>query len=200
MTKKNDNYPTDKAEEHLSTADPILSQLIVKFGKCPLFQRNNDPYGTLVRSIISQQLSAKAADTIEGRVLALVQDFNPANILEIHIDRLREAGLSGAKSRYIHELSSRVIDGRMNFDDLHAKSNNEAIAILSELPGVGRWTAEMFLIFGLGRPDVLAQGDAGLKRAVRLLYGEKAVFEKVGKKWKPYRSVASWYLWKYLDS
>lgn len=200
MTKKKANHSTDTPEEYLSNADPVLSQLIMKFGKCPLLQRNIDPYGTLVRSIISQQLSAKAADTIEGRVLALVQELTPENILEIPTDKLREAGLSGAKSRYIHELSTRVIDGRMNFDGLHAKSNDEAIAILSELPGVGKWTAEMFLIFGLGRPDVLAQGDAGLKRAVRILYGEKAVFEGVGRKWKPFRSVASWYLWKYLDS
>lgn len=199
MTKKAGKHLPREAEDHLSRVDPILAQLIEKFGACPILEKKYDPYGTLVRSIISQQLSAKAADTIEGRILTLAEDLTPARLLEIPSESLRAAGLSAAKVRYIQELSSRVIDGRMNFDDLITRSNDEAMAVLSELPGVGRWTAEMFLIFGLGRPDVLALGDAGLRRAVKLLYGEAAVFEKVGRKWKPYRSVASWYLWKHLD-
>lgn len=191
--------PSSEAEDHLSGVDPILAQLIAKFGSCPLLAKQYEPYPTLVRSIISQQLSARVADTIERRILALARDFTPASILEIPAESLRGAGLSSAKCRYIRELSTRVIDGRMQFDDLAARSNDEAVAILTELPGVGRWTAEMFLIFGLGRPDVLALGDAGLRRAVRQLYGETSAFEEVGRKWRPYRSVASWYLWKHLD-
>lgn len=199
MKRKNMKKTSCEAEDHLSSVDPILAQLIAKYGSCPLLAKQYEPYPTLVRSIISQQLSAKVADTIERRVLALARDFTPARILEIPTESLRGAGLSAAKCRYIRELSARVIDGRMQFDGLVGKSDDEAVAILTELPGVGRWTAEMFLIFGLGRPDVLASGDAGLRRAVRQLYGETAVFEKVGRKWKPYRSVASWYLWKHLD-
>lgn len=188
-----------EAESHLCRIDPLLSNLIAKYGNCPLLRRSTNPYATLIRSIISQQLSVKAADTIEKRVIALVEDLSPACLLKIPVSRFREAGLSGAKSRSILELSSRVADGRINFSDLINTSDEEAIAILSDLPGVGKWTAEMFLIFGLGRPDVWSQGDAGLKRAVKSIYGETAVFEKIGDRWKPYRSVASWYLWKYLD-
>lgn len=188
-----------EAKIYLCEVDPILSNLIAKHGKCPLLRSSGNPYGTLLRSIISQQLSVKAANTIERRVIALVKDFSPENILEIPVSGLREAGLSGAKARSILELSARVVDGRINFRDLINMSNEEAIVILSDLPGIGRWTAEMFLIFGLGRPDVWSLGDAGLKRAVKSLYGETAAFEKIGDSWKPYRSVASWYLWKFLD-
>ena len=107
--------------------------------------------------------------------------------------------VSAAKSRYIVELAQRVTDGRLDFDALLSQTDDAVIDALTELPGIGRWTAEMFLIFSLKRPDVLALGDAGLQRAARDLYGEDADLESIGQSWRPYRSVASWYLWRHLD-
>ena len=128
--------------------------------------------------------------------------FCPDGVLSVSVDTLRSAGLSAAKARYILELALRVTDGRLNFDNLENQPDADAIITLTELPGVGRWTAEMFLIFGLKRPDVLALGDAGLRRAAKMLYGyseESELLERISIPWSPYRSVASWYLWKHLD-
>ena len=177
-----------------------MAQLVVAHGPCAIPVRELLPFKTLVTSIIGQQLSAKAADTIERRVLDIVPSFTPDRFLAVPLDALRGAGLSSAKARYIIELAQRVSDGRLNFHDLEAMSDKDVIATLVQLPGIGRWTAEMFLIFGLRRPDVLALGDAGLQRAVRLLYGEKATLDSVGELWRPYQSVASWYLWRHLDA
>lgn len=188
------------AEKHLSQSCDVMSQLVTVHGPCPIAGRAFLPFQTLATSIISQQLSAKAADTIERRVLAIVSSFTPAGFLAVPLDALRGAGLSSAKARYIIELAQRVNDGRLNFDALLRQADEDVIAALVELPGIGRWTAEMFLIFGLRRPDVLALGDAGLQRAARLLYGEDADLESVGQSWRPYCSVASWYLWRHLDA
>jgi DNA-3-methyladenine glycosylase II len=196
---QNPTRSSQLAEKYLSRIDPILASLIQKHGSCPIFSREINPYGTLIRSVISQQLSAKAADTIEGRVVKLVGGLHPAGLLAVSVEGLRGAGLSAAKARYIREISQRVVDGRLDFDRLRDGADEEILVVLTEIPGVGRWTAEMFLIFGLGRSDVLAMGDAGLRRAFRLLYGETADLAKVGELWRPYRSVASWYLWKHLD-
>lgn len=187
------------AEKHLSQSCEVMARLIIVHGSCPLAGREFMPFQTLVTSIISQQLSAKAADTIERRVLAVVSSFTHAGFLAVPLDALRSSGLSSAKARYIIELAQRVNDGRLNFDVLLRQSDEDVIATLVNLPGIGRWTAEMFLIFGLRRPDVLALGDAGLQRATRLLYGKNADLESVGQTWRPYCSVASWYLWRHLD-
>lgn len=189
-----------KAERYLSLSCDVMAQLVVTHGTCQFANRKFRPFHTLVTSIMSQQLSAKAADTIEQRVLEVVQTFCPSSFLGVPIEVLRKAGLSTAKAKYIIELATRVNDGRLNFDALRHQSDDDVITALTELPGIGRWTAEMFLIFGLKRPDVLAIGDAGLQRAVRLLYGNAAELESIGQTWKPYCSVASWYLWKHLDS
>ena len=133
------------------------------------------------------------------RVLALVSSFTPVGFLEAPLVELRGAGLSSAKARYILELARRVDDGTLDFGALKRQSDDDVIRALVDLPGIGQWTAEMFLIFGLHRPDVLALGDAGLKRAARLLYGKNANLERIGKRWRPYCSVASWYLWRHLD-
>ncbi len=188
------------AEKHLSLSCDVMAQLVVTHGTCQIKSRKFRPFNTLVTSIISQQLSAKASDTIEERVLEVVPTFCSHSFLAVSPEVLRKAGLSMAKAKYIIELATRVNDGRLNFDELRHQSDDDVITVLTELPGIGRWTAEMFLIFGLKRPDVLAIGDAGLQRAVRLLYGDNAELESVGQLWKPYRSVASWYLWKHLDS
>lgn len=175
-----------------------MARLVAEHGPFPLADREANPFQTLATSIIRQLLSRKAADVIEGRVLALAPSFSPSGFLEVPAPALRQAGLSWAKAKSLLELAARVDDGRLDFEALPRRSDDEVIAALTELPGVGRWTAEMFLIFGLKRPDVLSLGDAGLQRSARLLYGDEARLEEVGQAWKPYRSVASWYLWRNL--
>jgi DNA-3-methyladenine glycosylase II len=127
--------------------------------------------------------------------------WNADAILAVEPERLRECGISNAKVKYIRALAERVSAGTMDFDAMAAEPDNEVlIKELVTLPGIGRWTAEMFLIFGLKRPDVLSQGDVGLQRAVRLLYGEDKTLADIGERWAPYRSIASWYLWQHLDA
>ena len=187
------------AERHLRQSCRVMARLIVEHGPCPLADREFRPFQTLANSIISQQLSAKAADTIERRVQAIVPGFTPAGFLAVPTEALRAAGLSSAKARYILELAQRVSDGRLNLEAMQEAPDADVIAALVELPGIGQWTAEMFLIFGLSRPDVLSLGDAGLQRAVRLLFGDDAKLEHMGQSWRPFCSVASWYLWRHLD-
>ncbi|MFH0729900.1 MAG: DNA-3-methyladenine glycosylase 2 family protein [Pseudomonadota bacterium] len=189
-----------EAQRHLIQSCNVMARLVAAHGSCPLAKRKFHPFHTLVTSIISQQLSARVANSIESRVLKVVPTFCPSGFLATPLEALRGAGLSMTKVKYINELAARVADGRLNFGALMNLRDEEVIVALTELPGVGRWTAEMFLIFGLKRPDVLAMGDAGLQRAVRMLYGEGATLENIGQTWKPYCSVASWYLWRHLDS
>lgn len=198
--KQSTGRKTSAAEAHLSQSCGVMAQLIRVHGRCLIEDRENTPFQTLATSIISQQLSAKAAGTIKQRILAIAPSFTAASLLKASPESLRSAGLSSPKVRYIIELSQRTCDGRLEFDQLHQQTDEEVIATLTVLPGIGRWTAEMFLIFSLKRPDVLALGDAGLRRATRLLYGETAELEDVGQTWRPYASTASWYLWRYLDS
>lgn len=192
-------WATQDAERHLSQSCPIMARLIVEHGPCSLADREFRPFQTLANSIISQQLSAKAADTIERRVQAIVPGFTPAGFLAVPPEALRAAGLSSAKARYILELAQRVSDGRLNLEAMQEMPDADVIAALVALPGIGQWTAEMFLIFGLSRPNVLSLGDAGLQRAARLLFGEDVTLDAVGQLWRPYCSVASWYLWRHLD-
>lgn len=194
-----------KAERFLIAADPIMKRLIARHGHCPLAEREFQPFHMLANSIISQQLSTKAAATIKQRVGALVGvPFQTQLILSCAAEDLRGAGLSQAKTRYIRELAARVADGRLTFDELIAMEDQAVIEKLTEAPGIGRWTAEMFLLFGLKRMDVLALGDAGLQRAARNLYGKQrkspTLLPRVGEVWRPYRSIASWYLWRSLES
>jgi len=188
-----------QAETHLSQVCPVMAELIDKHRPCTLAGREFSPFATLVTSIIGQQLSMKVADTIERRVLTLVTgEFTPQAVAALAVEKLREAGLSTAKVRYIQELASRAADGRLDLDALPQMDDEAVITTLMELPGIGRWTAEMFLIFSLARPDVLSLGDAGLQRAVRQLFGEDATLQQIGSRWRPYCSVASWYLWRSL--
>ncbi len=187
------------AEHHLRRSCQVMARLIAEHGPCSLPYREFQPFQTLANSIIGQQLSAKAADTIERRVRAIVPNFVPADFLAVPTEALRAAGLSSAKARYISELAQRVNDGRLNLETMLGEPNEKVITVLVGLPGIGQWTAEMFLIFGLGRPDVLSLGDAGLQRSVRQLFGDDAKLDQLGKIWQPYCSVASWYLWRHLD-
>jgi DNA-3-methyladenine glycosylase II len=194
-----------KAERHLETADPIMKWLIAKHGHCPLAEREFEPFHMLANSIISQQLSTKAAATIKQRVGVIVGvPFETSRVLSTSIEKLRGAGLSQAKTRYIRELATHVSDGRLEFHEITSLDDEAVIEKLVVVPGIGRWTAEMFLLFGLKRMDVLAVGDAGLQRAARNLYGKKRKSEtllpRVAENWRPYRSIASWYLWRSLES
>ncbi|HEX9662368.1 MAG TPA: DNA-3-methyladenine glycosylase 2 family protein [Candidatus Binatia bacterium] len=181
-----------------------MRRLIAKHGHCPLAEREFQPFHMLANSIISQQLSTRAAATIKQRVGELVGvPFQTERVLSVPIEKLRGAGLSQAKARYIRELAARISDGRLVFEAIVNDGDEDAIAALIEAPGIGRWTAEMFLLFGLKRLDVLAVGDAGLQRAARILYGRgrKSTTRllRVAEAWRPYRSIASWYLWRSLE-
>ncbi len=187
-----------EAEAHLSRADKIMARLVAAHGPCRLRVRR-DHFPALARSIIGQQLSAKAAECIAGRVREISAGLDPAAVMALTEADLRCAGLSAAKARGLRELAGRVVEGRLDFKALGRRGDEEVVACLTEVPGIGRWTAEMFLIFGLARADVISLGDAALRRAVRRLYGERATLERLSARWRPYRSVAAWHLWRSLD-
>jgi DNA-3-methyladenine glycosylase II len=196
-----------RARRALMRRDPILGAAIKRIGPCLMAERQRkDHLSALVGSIVSQQLSTKAAATIFARFLALFPDHHIPDAAAIagQTDAaLRGAGLSGQKVGYMRDLSARIADGRLNLDELEALPDEDVIARLTSVKGFGRWTAEMFLMFRLHRPDVLPAGDLGIVNAVQRLYGlrkrpdAKRVL-KIGEAWKPYRSVASWYLWQTL--
>ena len=193
-----------RAERRLAEVDPVMKRLIGVHGHCSLAARPYQPFHMLANSIISQQLSTRAAAAIKNRLgLLLSPAFAPEEVLRLSSEQLRSAGLSQAKARSISGLAARVCDRGLIFDELVGLDDEDVIQVLSRCSGIGRWTAEMFLIFGLKRPDVLALGDAGLQRAARLLYGNKArrkdFLRRVAETWRPYRSVASWYLWRSLQ-
>jgi len=187
-----------RAQTQLRKACPVMATLIRHHGACPLADGNPDAFETLATSIIGQQISLHAAEAIGKRVLALIGAFTPEQILAVSSDALRGAGLSAGKARYLSELAQRADDGRLQLAALPQMSDEAVITTLVELPGIGRWTAEMFLLFGLKRADVLSLGDAGLQRAARMLFGEDADLQQIGERWRPWRSVASWYLWRAL--
>ncbi|NTV25898.1 MAG: DNA-3-methyladenine glycosylase 2 family protein [Chlorobiaceae bacterium] len=193
---------------HLADSDPVMAQLVSECGHCTLSESEYRPFHTLTRAILGQQLSSQAAESIVRRLSKVVSvPFTPENFLAVPVDLLKASGLSAPKIRYILELAGRITTGRLTMDALVHLSDEEVLKTLMEVPGIGPWTAEMFLIFGLKRPDVLSLGDAGLQRSAKMLYresyeGEKGpnLLARVSTGWRPYRSVASWYLWKYLDS
>jgi DNA-3-methyladenine glycosylase II len=193
-----------RAERRLAEADPVMKRLIAAHGHCPLASRPYEPFHMLTNSIISQQLSTKAAAAIKQRLASsLTVPFAPETFLLLSSDQLRGAGLSQAKVRYITALSTSVCERRLVFEEIVGGDDEAVVRALSACPGIGRWTAEMFLIFALKRLDVLAVGDAGLQRAARLLYGRRSrrkdLLARVAEAWRPYRSVASWYLWRSLE-
>lgn len=195
------------AEKHLTRRCPVMRRLIRTHGPCQLGVQRRDPFHVLVTSIISQQLSTKAAETIQKRVHALVgakSRVRPEQLLAARPDDLRACGLSNAKVKWLLELARRVDAGELNFRRLARMDDASALVELDALPGVGLWTAEMFLIFAMGRLDVFSLGDVGLRNGVNRLYNngakldERATIEVVAR-WMPYRSVASWYLWRVTD-
>ncbi|UJF33492.1 DNA-3-methyladenine glycosylase family protein [Paenibacillus hexagrammi] len=191
------------AIEMLCNADPKLRMLIRLVGELSLTY-GDDPFRSLAMSILSQQLSAKAAATIQARVLELIPEFTPEQLLAADPELLRSCGVSRPKIRYIQDLSQKSLSGELNFSDLDIKNDAEWIKELTTIKGVGTWTAEMFLIFNLGRPNVLSLGDAGLQRAARWLHQiderpDGNYLGQAGASWSPYRSYASLYLWRAID-
>jgi len=196
-----------KATKHLSSADEILAELIEKHGPCTINPAFDNPLHALVSSIVSQQLSVRAARAIKGRLFEIIGEeiFTPKKIIsKLSARNIRSAGLSRAKYKCIHELALAANRGRIDFGSIANNDDEGVIEKLTAFSGIGRWTAEMFLIFGLGRPDVLSTKDAGLRRGFKILYNLKespseAEMISISEPWRPYRSVASWYLWKVVD-
>jgi len=178
-----------------------------RYGECGLAKAQRaDPFRALLHAIIAQQLSTKAAATIEARFAALF-DGRPtaAAIAAVPDERLRAVGLSAAKLAYIRDLCARTLDGSVVLDALEAMPDDEVVAALTSVKGIGRWTAEMFLMFRLHRPDVLPVGDLGIVKAVQRAYKLRLAptpvrLTRLGENWRPYRSVACWYLWASLDN
>lgn len=183
----------------LHAADGRLSALIRSIGELRLGLRN-DWFAALAGSIVSQQLSVKAAATIWSRVVVAAGGITPERLLALREEQFRGAGVSRPKAAYIQDLARRVSDGELDFAALTLLDDEEVVARLTRVKGVGRWTAEMFLIFSLGRPDVLSLGDAGLKRSLKWLYNDPAAeLEACGAAWRPVRSIVSLYLWEAIN-
>jgi DNA-3-methyladenine glycosylase II len=197
----------EKARRLLMRRDPVLGAAVRRIGPCGLAARQrHDHLTALVGAIVSQQLSTRAAATIFGRFVALFPDGTIPGAAAIHAledQALRGVGLSGQKVGYLRDLCARIGDERLRLDELDALPDEQVIERLTAVKGFGRWTAEMFLMFRLHRPDVLPVGDLGIVTAIQRLYrlrkrpDPKRIL-KIGEPWRPYRSVASWYLWQTL--
>jgi 3-methyladenine DNA glycosylase/8-oxoguanine DNA glycosylase len=196
-----------KALKHLRAVDPALARVIARVGPyrlVPDVRRSH--FAALARSIIYQQLSTKAATTIHGRVVTALGPggMRAANVLAASDEVLRGAGLSAQKISYLRDLAARVADGRLPTAKLARLDDAEVTRVLVEVKGIGEWTAQMYLMFRLGRPDVLPTGDLGIQIAVQKVYGLRARatptdVARIGATWAPYRSVATWYLWRSLE-
>jgi DNA-3-methyladenine glycosylase II len=199
--------------KQLAASDPTMAALIERIGEIDIAtrlrrrseERPADAYGALLRAIVGQQLSTKAARTIYGRILELFDGRTPApeQLLEADEVDLRGAGLSGRKVEYVRDLASHVISGELELDRLDRLSDEEAIEEIVAVRGLGVWTAEMFLLFHLERPDVLSGGDLGIRKAVQVEYGLEEMptpsrVLEIGEPWRPRRSLASLYLWESL--
>ena len=199
LTPWNDIITT--ATAYLSNIDPVMADAIARVGPCMLTP-NPDIFETLVDAIISQQISVKAADAIMARLRAAAPGnlVTPEALMQLDHDALRAVGLSTQKARYIRDLNERVTTGTLNLANLEKLEDEEVITHLVAVKGVGRWTAEMMLIFSLGRPDVLPVDDLGFVEGVRESYGlearptRKELLER-GEAWRPYRTFATWYMW-----
>lgn len=190
---------------HFRRADPTIHGVIKRVGPYTL-KPHRDRFGMLVRSIISQQISVGAARAIRLRLETLVgpKGMQPARLAIFSIDQLRSVGLSPQKASYMHDLAAKVADNSVRLQRIGRLTDEEIIAELTQVKGIGRWTAQMFLIFALGREDVFPIDDLGVRAAISRLYGftempPKGALQEIGQRWSPYASVASWYCWRYLD-
>ncbi|MBI3145816.1 MAG: DNA-3-methyladenine glycosylase 2 family protein [Pseudogulbenkiania sp.] len=187
----------------LAEADPVMASLIERFAGSRLVTRGQ-PFETLLRAIVGQQISLKAADAIWGRLSAVVHCDSPASLLTASSDSLRQVGLSARKVGYVQDLARHFADGRIDPQGFQRLGDEDITRALVAVRGIGRWTAEMFLIFHLARPGGWAVHDIGLQRAVSELYLDglrptPAALREVGERWRPWRSVASWYLWRHVE-
>ena len=191
------------AETYLAKKDKHLKKLIAKHGHCKI-KPHTKYFVTLCDAIISQQLSVKASATIESRFHALFGkgSATPEETIKFSTEELRAVGVSNQKAKYLISLAEHFLDGTINPHKLKRLSDEEVIAALTTVKGIGKWTAEMFLIFSLGRPDIFSVGDLGLRNAVKNIYGIEKYdeIERHAERWKPHRSVASWYLWRSLEN
>lgn len=186
---------------HLTNIDPIMASAITQVGPCTLIP-NPNVFETLVDAIISQQISVKAADAIMARLRAATPDglVTPEALFTLEHDALRAVGLSTPKVRYVRDLTERILSGQLDLSQLDSLDDEAIIKELIAVKGIGRWTAEMILIFSLGRPDVLPVDDLGFLEGVRSAYGlavrptRKELLER-GELWRPYRTFATWYMW-----
>jgi DNA-3-methyladenine glycosylase II len=199
------SQPWKKAHDHLRRRDGVLREIIRVVGPCTL-RPMTDLFGALVRSIVAQQISGKAAASITAKLIAgpCGGQLSATKLLACPEEELRSAGLSTAKRRSLLDLADHVENRGLDLAELRHLSDEEVIERLVPVRGIGRWTAQMFLIFSLGRPDVLPVDDFGLKSAVRRHYGlaelpRKDVLTQLAEKWAPYRTVATWYCWRSLD-
>jgi len=196
-----------RARRVLMRRDPILAPVIRKYRNRSLVDAPSlEPFPALVRTITAQQISTKAAATIHGRVVALMPGgVQPKALLQLTDEQLRGAGLSRQKTAYLRDLSAKVESGELPVHRLHELTDDEVIEAIVKVKGLGRWSAEMFLMFRLRRPDVLPVDDLGILTAIQRLYGLRKRpkpdrVRKIGEAWRPYRTVACWYLWRSLEN
>jgi len=193
-----------QAVNHLKKSDPVLRAIIERIGA---FRMEYGPpeFHSLAEAIVYQQLNGKAAISIFKRFAALAgEPLTPVGILKLTDEQMRSVGLSKQKSSYLRDMAQRAISGQLDFSKLHEMSDADVIRHLTQVKGVGIWTAQMFLMFTLKRPNVLPTGDFGVQMAIKRHYNKRklpkpAQMEKIAKPWEPYRSIACWYLWKSMD-
>ena len=199
------SYEFRKALEHLNLSDPVLAAVIAKVGPCGM-EFGPPEFHSLAEAIVYQQLNGKAAVTIFKRFAALAGDpLTPEGILKLTDQQMRSAGLSKQKTSYLQDMSERARRGDLDFSRLHEFTDEEVIAHLTQVKGVGVWTAHMFLMFTLKRPNVLPTGDFGIRMAMKKLYRKRKMptpeqMAKIAKAWEPHRSVACWYLWRSMEA
>ena len=192
-----------QATRDLAERDAVLRGLIERFRGVALASRG-DAFSTLARSIVGQQISVKAAQSVWDRLSGRLIDVTPTLICRARTSTLRACGLSGQKASYLRDLAKNFLDGTLDATQWRTLGDEALVAELTQVKGIGRWTAEMFLMFHLARPDVLPLADLGLQRAMRLHYNRGRALSdtrmrKIGAVWAPWRSVATWYLWRSLD-
>ncbi len=193
----------EDAKRELMRCDRVLRRIIPKHDDCCLATRGN-PFVTLARSITGQQISVKAAEAVWTRLILALPEFTPAGVARLKVEQLRACGLSQRKAEYILDLAAHFKQGGLKIEDWQLLDDEAVIGALTGIRGIGRWTAEMFLIFNLMRPNVFPADDIGLQNAVSLHYfaGEKLTrseLREVGENWAPWRSVGTWFMWRTLD-
>lgn len=198
-------YDTKTARRHLLKSEPAMRQIVEQVGPC-LLELRGGPYRSLLRGLLYQQLAGAAAAAIERRLLGLFGDRipRPDELLTTTLDELRAVGVSRQKASYLHSLAEHFQSGALNDRTILRASDERAIEMVTHVKGIGPWTADMLLMFTLGRPDILPVGDLGIQNAIRAAYNldskpDAETMERIAEPWQPYRTVASWYLWRSTD-